>query len=115
MLGRKGEDLAVEAFREAGLRVLERNWRCRAGEIDLIAEDGRGTTLVVCEVKTRRGEGFGRPAEAVTVRKQARLRLLASVFLSTQSRYWETVRFDVVAVSFGPEGLRVDHRPGAFV
>ena len=63
-LGRRGEELACERLTAAGLEVVARNWRCRAGEIDVIAA-GPGL-LVFCEVKTRRGHGYGTPAEAVT-------------------------------------------------
>ena len=79
--------------------MLERNWRCRSGEIDLIC--ARGTTLVVCEVKTRTGPGHGHPLEAVTVSKQRRLRRLAAAYLEQQGRRWAAIRFDVVAVLDG--------------
>jgi putative endonuclease len=79
--------------------VLERNWRCPSGEIDLIC--ARGTTLVVCEVKTRTGPAHGHPLEAVTVSKQRRLRRLAAAYLRQQGRRWDMVRFDVVGVLGG--------------
>ena len=77
-LGRYGEALAARYLRERGLTVLERNWRCEHGEIDIVALDGG--CLVVCEVKTRRGTGFGEPVEAVTVAKALRLRRLAAAY-----------------------------------
>ena len=79
------------------MQVLERNWRCEHGEIDLVALDG--DCLVVCEVKTRRSTGFGEPVEAVTWRKAARLRRLAAAWLAghdVRSR-WQ-VRVDVVGI-----------------
>jgi putative endonuclease len=79
--------------------VLERNWRCRAGEIDLLC--ARGTTLVVCEVKTRTGAAHGHPLEAVTTVKQRRLRRLAAAYLRQRGGRWEEVRFDVAAVLDG--------------
>jgi uncharacterized protein (TIGR00252 family) len=79
-LGRLGEALAATLLEAAGLRVVARNWRCREGEIDLVAA-GPGL-LVFCEVKTRRGQGYGSPAAAVTPAKQARLRRLAAAYLA---------------------------------
>jgi putative endonuclease len=110
-LGRLGEALAATLLEAAGLRVLARNWRCREGEIDLVAA-GPGL-LVFCEVKTRRGSGFGSPAAAVTQAKQARLRRLAAAYLATMPTPPCRVRFDVVAVTWprgGPPA--VDHLRG---
>ncbi|MCU4750147.1 MULTISPECIES: YraN family protein [unclassified Streptomyces] len=82
-LGRFGEDLAVRRLVAAGTTVLERNWRCRAGEIDIVArEPGRAGALLVCEVKTRRGTGFQHPMAGVTPSKAERLRRLAEWWLS---------------------------------
>ncbi|MEU8706745.1 YraN family protein [Streptomyces sp. NPDC048565] len=78
-LGRYGEDLAARLLAEAGMTVLERNWRCRAGEVDIVARDG--DALVVCEVKTRRAGAFEHPMEAVTPAKADRLRRLAEIWL----------------------------------
>ncbi|WP_328886844.1 YraN family protein [Streptomyces sp. NBC_00316] len=78
-LGRYGEDLAVRLLTDAGMAVLERNWRCRAGEIDILAMDG--DALVVCEVKTRRAGMFEHPMAAVTRAKADRLRRLAEIWL----------------------------------
>jgi putative endonuclease len=100
-LGRLGEALAATLLEAAGLRVLARNWRCREGEIDLVAA-GPGL-LVFCEVKTRRGSGFGSPAAAVTQAKQARLRRLAATYLATMPTPPCRVRFDVVAVTWPRE------------
>ncbi|MDO9378813.1 MAG: YraN family protein [Nocardioidaceae bacterium] len=95
-VGRYGEKVAVAHLEEAGMRVLARNWRCRHGEVDVVALDG--DTLVVCEVKTRRSSGQGSPFEAVTPRKAARLRRLASAWLELHPMLPETVRIDVVGV-----------------
>jgi putative endonuclease len=95
-LGGFGEDLAAAHYRAHGYAVLARNWRCRAGEIDLLC--ARGTTLVVCEVKARTGTARGHPLEAVTRAKQLRLRRLAAVYLRHQERDWAEIRFDVVSV-----------------
>lgn len=97
-----GEDWAERYLRTAGLRIVVRNWRCRLGELDLVALDG--STVVFAEVKTRRSKRFGAPAEAVDTRKQSRLARVAAAFL--QFRGWEhhPCRFDVLAVEPGPGG-----------
>jgi putative endonuclease len=96
-LGDAGEDLVASWYTDAGYRVLDRNWRCREGELDVVA--ARGTVLVFCEVKTRRSTAFGAPAEAVTFTKQRRLRTLAMRWLDAHpgSRA-RTLRFDVASV-----------------
>jgi putative endonuclease len=78
--GRYGEDVAVRCLLEAGLTVLERNWRCREGELDIVALEG--DTLAVCEVKTRREYGFQQPTQAVDGAKADRLRRLAERWLA---------------------------------
>lgn len=99
-VGAAGEDAVARWYDELGYHVLARNWRVRAGEIDLIARIG--TTLVFCEVKTRRGDAFGTPAEAVTFRKQSRLRRLAVQWLGENDERADTLRFDVASVK--PDG-----------
>ena len=95
-LGSYGERVAVRALIDAGLQVLDRNWRCREGELDVVARDG--DALVFCEVKTRTGIGFGHPAEAVTADKRRRLRLLARAWLAAHDQHAPDLRFDVVGV-----------------
>ena len=96
-LGRYGEDLAARLLTDAGMSVLDRNWRCRAGEIDIVALDG--DALVICEVKTRRTGAFEHPMAAVTPAKADRLRRLAELWLD---RYGGPppggVRIDLVGV-----------------
>lgn len=111
-LGRWGEELAAARLEGAGLRILDRNWRCADGEIDIVAEDG--TTLVVCEVKTRSGPGFGDPVEGVDAAKAARLRRLALRWLAAHGTGWRELRFDVVSVQRSPGGVVVRHLRGAF-
>jgi putative endonuclease len=95
-LGSLGEHIAATYLTDVGLRVLDRNWRCREGELDLVARDG--DALVFCEVKTRRGTGFGYPVEAVTAAKQRRLRTLAQRWLAAHDEHAPGLRFDVVGV-----------------
>jgi putative endonuclease len=81
-IGRYGEDVAARHLTDAGLTILDRNWRCRAGELDIIAVDSG--VLVFCEVKTRSSTQFGDPAEAVIGAKAARIRRLAMAWLAAQ-------------------------------
>lgn len=94
-LGRRGEDLVARWYEAAGYTVLDRNWRCRAGELDLVLQ--RGRTVVFCEVKTRSSNRFGAPVEAVTATKQRRLRSLGAQWLAATGRRGD-VRFDVASV-----------------
>ena len=100
VLGRRGEDLAVQYLEQRGLIVLSRNWRCRDGEVDVVATDRR--RLVVCEVKTRSGARLGKPAEAVDIRKAARIRRVTQAWLAAHQVRWCEIRFDVVAVLMEP-------------
>lgn len=98
-LGRWGEAVAADWYEAHGYRIIDRNWRVAGGEIDLIAEAGRGDVVVFCEVKTRRSSRFGSGADAVTPAKQRKVRSLAAQWLrSTDCRYGET-RFDVADVT----------------
>ena len=112
-LGRRGEDLAADYLARTGLVVLSRNWRCREGEVDLIATDGQ--RLVVCEVKTRSGTGYGEPSEGVTPAKAARIRRVTAAWLRAYRVGWCEIRFDVLAVLCPQQGpVTVEHLQGAF-
>jgi putative endonuclease len=99
-VGAAGEDAVAQWYAGSGYAVVARNWRVREGEIDLVAR--RGATIVFCEVKTRRSDAFGTAAEAVTPRKQARLRKLAVLWLAANDARADGLRFDVAAVT--PDG-----------
>ena len=99
LVGREGEDLAAAWYETNGFEVLARNWRCRAGEIDLVCR--RGTTVVMCEVKARRSDSFGMGIEAVTRTKQQRLRRLAAMWLANSKVGCKVVRFDVATIDRG--------------
>jgi len=106
-LGQRGEDLAAAQLEERGYIVRERNWRCPAGEMDIVAEDGG--CLVFVEVRTRRGRKYGTPEESVTLAKQAKLVEVAQTYL--QEHGWDgDWRIDVVAVEMTSGGklLRVE-------
>lgn len=112
-LGTHGEDVAAAWYERHGYVVLDRNWRVREGELDLVVRHGR--TIVFCEVKTRRGDAFGTPFEAVTPTKQRRLRVLAARWLAERGRHGGPVRFDVAAVRVaGDGGAEIEVRRDAF-
>jgi putative endonuclease len=98
-LGTSGEDLAAAWYERAGYQVVARNWRCRDGELDLVAV-GRGA-VVFTEVKTRSSSRFGVPAEAVSPTKQRRIRGLAARFLREHPQRAGELRFDVVSILDG--------------
>lgn len=95
--GRLGEEHAAGLMQARGGVVISRNWRCRAGELDLVVLDAAGRLRFV-EVRARTGTGFGTPAESVTPDKQRRLRRLAAHWLSENPGRWRQVCFDVVGV-----------------
>jgi putative endonuclease len=112
-LGAHGERIATAYLTGAGLRMLDRNWRCREGELDIVAREG--DALVFCEVKTRRGVGYGFPVEAVTSAKQRKLRVLAQRWLAAHDEHAPDLRFDVVGVLVRPaRPARVTHLRAAF-
>jgi putative endonuclease len=99
-VGELGEDLAVAELERQGMVVLERNWQCAVGEIDIVAEElERGRrTVVFCEVKCRTGLGFGDPLEAITYAKLRKLRQLAGEWLAASKDKPEAVRIDAMGV-----------------
>ena len=105
--------MAVEHLTSLGLRVLERNWRCRYGELDVIAADTAARVVVFVEVKTRTGDGFGGVEQAVTPDKVRRLRRLAGLWLAGQDAGWAAVRIDVIGVRIGRRRTpEIMHLPG---
>jgi putative endonuclease len=110
-LGAYGEALAARYLLDAGLVLLDRNWRCDLGEVDLVLRDGR--VLVFCEVKTRSSNAFGTPLEGVTERKAARLRRLAARWLADHDLRPGEVRIDLVGVLVPARGpVEVEHVRG---
>ncbi len=101
-LGRRGEDYAAQRLAALGYTLHERNWRCTAGEIDLVAEQ-RGA-LVFVEVRTRRGDRLGTPEESITPAKRARLIAAAQTYLDEHSQTDRDWRIDVVAIDIGLRG-----------
>ena len=111
-IGAFGEQLAVEHLEALGMTILARNWRCRYGELDVIATDPSGRTLVFVEVKTRTGDGFGGLAEAVTGEKVRRLRRLAGLWLAQQESRWPALRLDVIGVRLYENSKEIRHLKG---
>ncbi|MDP9822595.1 YraN family protein [Nocardioides massiliensis] len=110
-LGEYGERIAVRHLTDQGMVVLEQNWRCDAGELDIVLKDGRA--LVVCEVKTRSSNAFGSPLEGVTVAKAQRLRRLAAKWIEARGVHPPEVRIDVVGVLRSRSGpAQVEHIRG---
>lgn len=103
-LGVRGEDLAVAELRRQGMEIVARNWRCRTGEIDIVAaEPGRGRrTLVFVEVKCRTGLGFGHPLEAITWAKIRKLRQLAAEWMAVHEVAVSSIRIDAIGVVLLP-------------
>ena len=111
-LGAIGETLAASYLTTRGWRIVDRNVRFREGEIDIVA--ARGGVLAFVEVKTRRSSTFGSPAEAVTWRKQKRIRALASRYLAERHPGAHAIRFDVVDIARDGGGFLVTHLEDAF-
>ena len=111
LLGAYGEALAAQHLVKAGMVLLDRNWRCPSGEIDLVLRDGQ--TLVFCEVKTRSSTAYGSPLESVSAEKAARLRRLAALWIQAHEVRVRDVRIDLVGVlrSAGAPAV-VDHVQG---
>ena len=112
--GQTGEDLAAEYLRARGWIILDRNWRCPSGELDIVAsQPGMAQTVVFCEVKTRRGLRFGQPVEAITSAKMSKLRELGLLWLRARRVQAAHLRFDGIGVLLTPSGApRFDHRVG---
>lgn len=112
-IGQRGEDAAVAYLERMGMSIVDRNWRDGRGELDIVALDG--DTLVVCEVKTRRGSAHGTPEEAVSVNKQRRLTRLARSYIAANGLEPCSVRFDVVSIAVvAPERALLRHHRAAF-
>jgi putative endonuclease len=110
-LGRDGEQAAVTYLESCGFRILDRNWRCADGEIDIVAVERH--TFVVCEVKTRSGTRYGTPLEAVGRVKRARLRRLAVRWLTAHGIRFDQIRIDVLGLlPEGTGGFTIEHVRG---
>lgn len=100
--GRYGEDIAVQALRAHGYQIIDQNWRCWIGEVDVVAREGEEWVFV--EVKTRQGTAYGTPEEAVTGSKQSKLLRLGAAYLAEHNCGDAPWRVDVVAIDLGQTG-----------
>jgi len=110
--GKLGEQMAAAYLEKAGYLILEQNYRCRFGEIDIVAKDG--DTIVFVEVKSRRSENYGLPQLAVGHEKQRRISKISLYYLQTHCFYCSNARFDVVAVSLRAENSHIELIKDAF-
>jgi putative endonuclease len=107
ILGKYGEDVAASFLQDRGYTILERNWRCEIGEIDLIAKHKK--LLVFIEVKTRNGSGFGHPFESVTKSKVSRMRRLAAAWVAANDAPSNGLRLDAIAVLVRNGKVAIEH------
>jgi putative endonuclease len=110
--GGGGEELACAHLARQGFTILERNYRCRGGEVDIVARDGGSTVFI--EVKERHGVSHGEGLEAVTPAKRRRIVRAARLWASAHGAFEAPLRFDVVAVEWTQDGPRIRHERGAF-
>jgi putative endonuclease len=110
--GKKGEDIAVAYLKGKGYRIVERNYKCPLGEIDIVAKDG--DAIVFVEVKSRKSEEFGDPQLAVGLEKQKKISRISLTYLKEKHLYPCNARFDVVAIKMLPAGSTVDLIQNAF-
>jgi len=111
-LGKQGEELALKFLKKRGYRILQRNYVCKMGEVDIIAKEG--DTLTFIEVKTRTSTAFGPPQLAVNPAKQMQLSKVALNFLKENHLEDAKARFDVVAILLGPKGEEIEVIRDAF-
>lgn len=112
-LGGRSERVAAEYLRRMGLRILEVNHRCRLGEIDIVAREGR--TMVFVEVKSKGGPAYGRPEEMITAAKRRKLTALALAYIRKSGWRGRPARFDVVTILWLPDGMAdLRHHRSAF-
>lgn len=109
-LGLAGEELVAKYLIDRGARILDRNWRIREGELDIVAADRDGTTIFV-EVKTRTSAAFGEPLEAISGEKALRIQRLSLAWLATNGRLGEPFRIDVAGIIWSRSGqVEIDYR-----
>lgn len=113
-IGKKGEDIVCEYLRINNYNILERNFFCRQGEIDIIAIDNKSKEIVLIEVKTRKNILYGIPAEAVTRKKQSNILNVGKYYLYQKHLENELIRFDVIEVFLYENNFKINHIKQAF-
>jgi putative endonuclease len=111
-MGKYGEDLSAKYLQDRGYQIIERNWRCNLGEIDLIAKEGN--RIIFVEVKTRNGSGYGHPFEAITALKVSRMRKLAAQWCAENKSAGSKVRLDAIAVLIQNGKVAIEHLKQVF-
>jgi putative endonuclease len=111
-LGKQGEDLAVRHLKALGYKILDRNYRCSLGEIDIVAKDK--TALIFIEVKTRKSDKIAMPLESIGAKKQAKLKTLAEYYLQEKDYYECETRFDVISIIGDGLNVKIEHITDAF-
>lgn len=113
-VGAKGEKLAVKFLKRKGYKIVQRNYRCKLGEIDIIAKQDK--TIVFVEVKTRQTQEFGAPQYAVTSAKRSQISRVALWYIKEKGFVEQACRFDVIAITFSPESRKpkIEHIENAF-
>lgn len=113
--GNQGEEIATAYLTARGYRILERNFRCKGGEVDIVARDPRDKSLVFVEVKARRDLSYGVPQLAVTPFKQRQISKASLTWLSSKQLHDQNARFDVIAILLTADGLhKIEHIVNAF-
>jgi putative endonuclease len=110
--GKKGEDIACAYLKSRGYRIVERNYKCPLGELDIVARDG--DAIVFVEVKSRKSEEFGDPQLAVGLEKQKKVSRISLTYLKEKHLYPCNARFDVVAIKMLPDGITIELIQNAF-
>jgi putative endonuclease len=110
--GKKGEDIACAYLKSRGYRIVERNYKCPLGELDIVAKDG--DAIVFVEVKSRKSEEFGDPQLAVGLEKQKKVSRMSLTYLKEKHLYPCNARFDVVAIKMLPDGITIELIQNAF-
>lgn len=111
-LGKRGENSAVKFLQKKGYKIIGRGYRCRLGEIDIIARIGE--KLIFCEVKTRTSAGYGEPFEALNEKKKKKIRQVASFYTAFVEKSPVDVRFDVISIVISGGDVKIDHIENAF-
>jgi putative endonuclease len=110
--GKRGEDIACAYLKRRGYRIVERNYKCPLGELDIVARDG--DAIVFVEVKSRKSEEFGDPQLAVGLEKQKKVSRISLTYLKEKHLYPCNARFDVVAIKMLPDGITIELIQNAF-
>jgi putative endonuclease len=112
-VGNKGESLAEDYIKRKGYKIIQRNYRCRLGEIDIIAKDD--DTIVFIEVRTKQNENFGSPQDSVTSTKINKISKTALRFIQEKNLSGYSYRFDFIAITFSQGKPNIEHIENAFM